>query len=201
MKITIPYKNLKAASFFMSKDVNKSALQSIHLDASKAFPILVATDGVMLITLRGGEIKESGVCSINDSAALAALYVCEVMLRDVDAKIQLETNGAKKVVIQIGDVRFSFEGQKQTPFPNWSDVIPKKESLTKCASISVAPQRLQAFYDCADLLTLGKTHQLNLGFYGDLPILGVQIEGVPEFFGCLMPMTTRTFPTIPDFLK
>jgi DNA polymerase III sliding clamp (beta) subunit (PCNA family) len=204
MKVTIQQNTLKAIALFASDDQTRYSLNGVHIDARKDAATLIATDGRMLALIHAGVVHDKGVATINRATITAALHLCDPVFGDTP--ITFSTSGNCSIAVSVGgDIVMLDQGLITSPFPNFRQVFPEK-GATRDANdwLCFAAERFQKFADAGALLS-SKEFYLMVSPYGKtnseygVP-LGIQLSGIPNFFGMLMSAKPTATPSLPEFL-
>ena len=135
-------------------------------------PVLVATDGRLMAIVP----VETEKGDVHGSVPLKAI---KELNKDKYNRSKLSLNGHAEVK-HIDGTEIKFERDTESHFPNWQQVIPKKE---KVFEIKLSAKRL---LDLSQALGVGKYDAVTLTFTGELD--AVKVDGIDGAFGLLMPM-------------
>lgn len=201
IQTTISDRVLNAMALFVSTDEARYALNGVRLELEGNQMIYVATDG-RIMALYHAEHPDQNWPAVQ----FILPHPIVNQLVDTEQNCPMEISDADGVLVVkfflphgVLECTNDNDGLIDSKYPNWRSVVPTGP-ICAIPHTTVKLAYLAKFATAAQCLD--ESYEPILQFRGLDQVVTVQLNGMPEFFGIVMPMRieTKLFP-LPEWLS
>jgi hypothetical protein len=195
---------LSAAMLFASEDESRFVLCSVHVRSRGAMPpVITATDGRRLCIIESAADQEMTDGSFRGEVILSAGFLkpfC-AFSKSQAGTLAIELHPPKRAIFHLALGKIVLDCEEgaviEGVYPNTNQVIPTGDKVP-VSQLGLNPQYVTDFAKAAKFL--GKSSVLQMNMFAEDKAIEVRMEGLPNFYGIIMPCKTDMASSQPEFI-
>jgi hypothetical protein len=196
---------LSAAMLFASEDDSRFILCSVHVRSRGAMPpVITATDGRRLCIIESAADQEMTDGSFRGEVILSAGFLkpfC-AFSKSLAGTLAIELHLPKRAIFHLALGKIVLDCEEgaviEGVYPNTNQVIPTGDKVP-VSQLGLNPQYVTDFAKAAKFL--GKSESaLQMNVFAEDKAIEVRMEGLPNFYGIIMPCKTDIASSQPEFI-